>query len=108
MEVFWDYPQWDYIDPLPDQGMYRIRNNGKWGIIDNNQQVIIPCRWEYIGPVYHDFIFVKKCGLWGLLRFNGAMVAACEWSSITAVPDEPYCFLFSGKDKTQKLDIRSL
>jgi len=113
MEVYWDHPQWDYIDPLPDQGMYRIQKDGKWGIIDENQQFVIPCHWEYIGLFCGDFIFVKERGLWGILRLDGTVAVTCEWFCITDVPDEPGCFILSGKDesgtdKTCKVDLHFL
>lgn len=113
MEVYWDYPQWDYIDPIPDQGLYRVQKDGKWGILDENRQFIIPYRWEYIGHFWSHFLFVKERGLWGILRMDGTVAVPCEWSAIVESPDGPGCFILSGtdesgKEKTRKVNLRSL
>ena len=108
MEVYWEQPHWDYIDPFPDQGLYRVRQNGRWGIVNENRQVVIPCRWEYIGQFWNHLIFVKEQGLWGILRMDGTLAVACEWSYMQDVPGEPGWFLLSGKDKTGKEKTRKV
>lgn len=61
---------WDHIDPLSDQGLIRVRKGDLWGCINEAGELVIPCKWEFIGHICQDRIFVKEKGLWRQLRLD--------------------------------------
>ena len=99
---------WDYMDPFPDQGMYRVRKDSQWGVIDINQNMVTPCRWERIGHFHENLIFVKDQGCWGILRTDGTMVLSCKWITMLISPEDPDCLILTGQNATCRVSLRSL
>jgi len=44
-------PQYDYVRLFQDD-LARVRQNGKWGVIQADGKMIIPCRYDKIEPFY--------------------------------------------------------
>jgi WG containing repeat len=80
--------------------------NGKWGLVDVANTVILPFEYEQIGQVLsiHETISVKKDGKWGLVGMNGQPVTeflASESVLVTNYPDtDSFFFQKKSDDKT--------
>ena len=56
--------------------------NGKWGIVDSNLKLVIPCNFEYIEPISNTLFKFKKGDKWGLVGLSGNLIANAEYISI--------------------------
>ena len=108
MEGYRDHPVWDYIDPLPMNGLYRVYKDGKWGCADEYGTLVIPFRWQFIGHGLADHLFVKEQGLWGLLRRDGTLTEECRWNSMIRDPKDPHTLILTRTGETRRLRIASL
>ncbi|CDX04943.1 Tetratricopeptide repeat [Desulfitobacterium hafniense] len=48
------------------EGLAAMSKNGLWGVINKNGEVLIPCQYEAVRPVYHGKAWVKSNGKWGV------------------------------------------
>ena len=80
----------DYVDPIPMDGLIRVTLEGKWGCIDvTTHEIVIPCNYQFIGHSIGDHIFVKNQNKWGIIKHDGTVVQECQWDSIVQDPEDP-------------------
>lgn len=68
-------------------GYAAVLKESKWGIVDANFKLIIPCEYDYIAPLCPEYFVYKKedsqkCGL---LDANNKVIAPNEYASIENV-----------------------
>lgn len=71
---------------------YWVKADNKWGVIDANQEIVIPIAFDDIGPILKKdtcaAFIVKKNGVFGLYSFDGIELLAPKYQYI--VPDYYY------------------
>ena len=70
------------VTALQAQSFSKFQKNGKWGILDKNQQVVIPIRYDNISHYYSGFTVTlnKKQGF---LDHTGKEVFPVQYEQIT-------------------------
>jgi hypothetical protein len=99
---------WDYIDPLLDEGLYRVVKDGKWGCVDEAGKPVIACRWDYIGGFWRELIFVKKDGFWGVLRRDDTLAILCCCQTLQAGLKDPDRIEYTKDGKQYSISISEL
>ena len=61
---------------------FRVNLNGKWGVVDENDAVVIPFAYDYIAPLKTKVCVVKKGRLLGLSNFKGEEQVAPAYNRI--------------------------
>jgi hypothetical protein len=68
-------------------GVMSVKQNGKWGAVDGNGELMIPCKYEDVVVGYEwgirQLAEVKQNGKWGLVNLEGEEVLSCEYDEIT-------------------------
>jgi hypothetical protein len=54
--------------------LFRVNYQGKWGIVESDNQLIIPFRYDYIAPLRDNVCVVKKGRFFGIVNFLGEEV----------------------------------
>lgn len=57
-------------------------SEGKFGVVDTNERVIIPIKFHEIGLYYNDIIKVRKGNLWGAYKNNGDLIVEPKYTYI--------------------------
>ena len=74
--------------------LYTIENNGKFGVINDKGEIIIPIEYEYIGfekyGLTDDKFAAKKDGKYGYINYKNEIVADFVFD------EEPYYLLSNG------------
>jgi hypothetical protein len=60
------------------------RKGDKWGFVNQDFKIIIPCYYEETKPFLNDLAEVKKNGKWGLIDRKGQSFLPCEYDLIYA------------------------
>jgi len=63
-----------------------LSDDEKWGFLNKNGEVAIPCQWEGIRFFSAGLNAVSKEGKWGFIDTTGHLVIPCQW-------DDAYSFL---------------
>ena len=90
----------DFIDYMPyteirwlHGGMIGVKRGNKWGIVDAEGQVVVPCQWDWIYPTdqgystvfmgtVDSYLGLPDTGLYGLINTTGDLIIPCEWDGI--------------------------
>ncbi len=73
--------QWDWISDIDSNAIAVVKNNNQFGLININEQIILPCQYDYVTHCLNDIYLVVKNGLYGF--FNGkekCFVTSVEYS----------------------------
>jgi hypothetical protein len=65
----------------PTQYKVQLRENGKWGVIDDSGQEVAPCKYDEIRSEY-SFMKVKLGDRWGILDRAGKEIVPCKYDFI--------------------------
>jgi len=68
---------YDWVEPLCENSVVKVRKNHKFGLVDHNGKVLIPVEYEDIESgvsLNLDWLWAKKDGKYGYLDENGAVV----------------------------------
>lgn len=69
------YDEVDLLNSFSQDGLFKVKKNDKWGIADNNWDVICPFIYSQISDGYGDLIAAKKDnGKWGYIDKFGKKV----------------------------------
>ncbi len=60
-----------YRELFPNNELYAIKQNGKWGFKDKNNNVIVECKYDFVTEQNGGFVGVKADGKWGVLDSKG-------------------------------------
>ena len=81
-----------------------VRLNNKYGVIDKNENEIVPCYYDSIS-VWGEFIYIENRNLYGIINKNGLQILPCiyeevydihntyEYGFIAVVKNKKYGFL---------------
>lgn len=75
-----------YSDIKLCQELIMICNNGKYGFVNHRNEVVIPCKYRYIGEFVNGFAIVKHRHKYGFINKSGEMVIAAKYSELY-----PFC-----------------
>lgn len=63
--------------------LYKIRQNGRFGLADNNYNIIVPSTFDDIGPVKQEkFIITRKNNVFGIIDLQGTEIFKPRFSFI--------------------------
>ena len=56
----------------PDNKLYSIQKDGKWGFVNNSGEIIVPCKYDLVTELNsYGFAGVKQDGKWGVIDEKG-------------------------------------
>lgn len=60
---------------FPDNKLYTIKQNDKWGYIDKEGKIIVQCQYDIVTELNeYGFAGIKQEGKWGVINENGEIV----------------------------------
>lgn len=80
--------RWKKVEDLEDYYFNVMDESGKWGVVSDADEQLLPCMWEDIktgiGHINHDQYVVKDAsGQWGVVEADGYQMIPCLWNEIT-------------------------
>ena len=67
-------------------GLCPVQVGGKWGYINQNGKIIIPCQFDDAYSFYGSVALVKKDNKWGVINSKGKLICPCYRSEPNSVP----------------------
>lgn len=66
--------------------LHQIEQNGKYGFVDDNGILVIPCQWSWADIYFYDGLCLVKDenGKWGFIDKTGMLVIPCKWDSASS------------------------
>lgn len=56
----------------PDNKLYSIQKDGKWGFVNNSGEIVVPCKYDLVTELnLYGFAGVKQDGKWGVIDEKG-------------------------------------
>lgn len=56
----------------PDNKLYSIQKDGKWGFVNNSGEIVVPCKYDLVTELNsYGFAGVKQDGKWGVIDEKG-------------------------------------
>lgn len=74
------------------EGLLAIRNNGKWGYINNRGDLVIATKYDSCDVFKHGFARVRMGNKWGIIDRTGTQIIESKYESI--FPGENGIFIF--------------
>ena len=62
-----------------NDGYYLVKKEGKWGILDNNNNVVIPIEYDYLDPFYEGLARAERNGKMGFIDKNNRVVIPFQY-----------------------------
>lgn len=59
---------------FPNNKIYAVKQNDKWGFADARGNIVISCEYDFVTEQNENFVGVKKDGKWGILSTEGNIV----------------------------------
>jgi len=87
-------------------GMLAVRQNGKWGYIDNKGETIVQAKYDSCEQFKYGYASFKLNGKWGIVDKNGNEVAEAKYESIYGGENGIFIYYDKGWgiiDKTGKI-----
>lgn len=70
--------QGQVVDEPLINGVRRVRENGKWGLVNAMGEVVVPCQYDTL--YFSDgMVCVSENGKYGVLNTRGEMIASCQY-----------------------------
>lgn len=63
-----------YRELFPNNEIYAIKQNGKWGFKDKSDKVIVECKYDFVTEQNGNFVGIKTGDKWGILDTKGNTV----------------------------------
>lgn len=85
------------------------RANGRWGVISQSGDVVVPFEYENMSLADLPFVGVKKGGKWGLVTSRNELVVPCRYASVTfPVETEPsYVWCMKSDSLWYSVDVKT-
>ena len=71
---------YDYIDNFSD-GFARVKKNGKFGLVNNNGEEVVPCIYRNVGNFSEGLAMVDN-GKYGFVNSSGELVIPCIYDIV--------------------------
>lgn len=85
----------------PDNKLYSIQKDGKWGFINFNGEIVVPCKYDLVTELNsYGFAGIKQDGKWGVINEDGDVVVVPAYEI-----DSYYFPQFIGKYELYRSDI---
>ncbi len=78
---------------LFSHGLAAVKRNGKWGFINSQGRLVIPCQWEQVRRFYSapgvagapvTAAVMAPSGKWGFITIKGKTIGSIEWDEVGA------------------------
>lgn len=68
--------------------LHVICRNGKYGFVNHEGEIVIPCKWTKVGE-FHDGLAVvdDSSGKYGYLNMDGDRIIPCRWDGVESFKD---------------------
>jgi hypothetical protein len=76
--------RYDSVVDETTEGFYIVRQNRKFGLVDTDGNVVIPCRYDMLTNFTDGRAIVSNNGLCGTIDKDGNEVVACSYTRIAA------------------------
>lgn len=79
-----------YEDAFPfylEGQLAAVKQNGKWGFIDENGKEVLPYEWENAKSFSCGVAAVQRDGLWGFIDFNGELIINPQFVDVKSFVD---------------------
>lgn len=70
-----------------DEDYIEVVQDGKWGLMNFNGEMLIPCEWERMYEPWGGYVPVMQGGLWGLADMTGSLVLPPQWDTLMISPN---------------------
>ena len=68
--------------------LYPIKDNYKWGLVDKNENIVIPCMYDEVMPIYEKALYwVCSNNQWGCINRNGEVTVPTLYSKPQIIND---------------------
>ena len=68
--------------------LHTINRNGRYGFVNHEGEIVIPCRWTKVDDFYEGLAAVDdSSGKWGYLDVNGNRIIPCKWAKVGSFED---------------------
>ncbi|MCB0636602.1 MAG: WG repeat-containing protein, partial [Lewinella sp.] len=84
---------------------FRVNQDGKWGVVNIQDQVVIPLIYDYIAPLQGPVCTVKQNGRFGLLNDQGDMLANPEFDRIEVSDREARAYRLDSLSGQEELTL---
>lgn len=61
---------------------WKVKSGGKWGMLNERLEIMIPAEYEEIDVVYEGGFMIKKEGKWGYLPTDGPITPNCIYEEV--------------------------
>lgn len=85
-------PYYNEIQTFGNIG-FRVNINGKWGVVQPNDEVIINYNYDYIAPLKNNVSIIKKDGQLGLINKQGEEIITPSFTKIEIQGQRAYAYL---------------
>ena len=85
-------PRYYEIQAYAD-GLFRVNLNGKWGVVDENDQVVIGFDYDYIAPMKDNYCVVIQNKRLGVANYLGKVVVPTKFDKIELETDRAKAYL---------------
>ncbi len=63
------------------EGLARVRKDGKWGFIDKTGKLVVPCVYDDAEDFQNGMAAVKRDGKWGFVNTSGTEAVPCQYET---------------------------
>ena len=111
IENRWTIPLvYDELTLLSNNQLYVAKKEGKWGVIDKNNVVIVPFEWSQVQQIYNleNYVQVTKDGLQGIFSIvEKKLTVPCIYSSVRKL-DRQNSFIVKQSSGVNIVDISNV
>ena len=76
--------KYDFVDKdMQKRDMYIVEKDGKYGVIDHNENIIIPLIYDDYLILHKQYIIADKDGKVGLIDFNNNIIIPFEYDGLS-------------------------
>ena len=76
-----------YKSLFPNNSLYASQNNGKWGLVNENGQIVVPYEYDMVTEQNSGVAGVKKDGVWQVVDEKGQIISdnqyTLSWLDVT-------------------------
>ncbi|MBL7783607.1 MAG: WG repeat-containing protein [Saprospiraceae bacterium] len=69
-------------EPVAGRPLLAVKQQGRWGILDYQNRLVIPCEYDKIQKVFEQHVVAVKNGKTGVVHLNGTLEVPFEYETI--------------------------
>lgn len=82
-----DSRKYDWQDDFIHNGFVKVKLDGKFGFINEDDEEIVSCKYEYADDFYDGMAKVKSEEGWGFVNEDGEEIISCKYEYATSFSD---------------------